>query len=288
MSPSKVAPTLHRERVTAPGADPGSHLVFLHGIFGAGRNWATVARHLVRERPEWGALLVDLREHGSSQGFPPPHTLAAVAADVGRLVLASEHPVRGVLGHSFGGKVALELVRGGVGVAAALLETLWVVDSTPEARAPGGSAWSVLAALKSVPGPFQHRAAGVAALQTLGVSEPVARWMATNLEEGNRWVAVAHRSRRHGGHAPRFLPRRPLVGGGGSARESSGSYGEGGRVVGPGPRGLPPRGRGRTAHRPCAPPPHCGWPLGQRRQSGCAARAPTRKASLDPERAARL
>ena len=114
MSPSKVAPTLHRERVTASGADPGSHLVFLHGIFGAGRNWATVAHHLVRERPEWGALLVDLRQHGSSQGFPTPHTLAAVAADVGRLILASEHPVRGVLGHSFGGKVALELVRGGL------------------------------------------------------------------------------------------------------------------------------------------------------------------------------
>ena len=90
--------------------------------------------------------------------------------------------MRGVLGHSFGGKVALELVRGGA--AAAVLETLWVVDSTPEARAPGGSAWSVLAALKRAPGTFQKRAEGVAALQTLGVSEPVARWMATNLEEG--------------------------------------------------------------------------------------------------------
>ena len=182
MSPSKVVPPLHRERVTFPGADPGGYLVFLHGIFGAGRNWATVARHLVRERPEWGALLVDVRQHGLSQGFPPPHTLAAVAADVDRLIVASEYPVRGVLGHSFGGKVALELVRGGG--AAAGLETLWVVDSSPEARAPGGSAWAVLEALGRTPGPFQNRAAGVAALQDQRLSEPVARWMATNLEEG--------------------------------------------------------------------------------------------------------
>ena len=188
MSPSKVAPPLHHERVTAPGADPGSHLVFLHGIFGAGRNWTTVARRLVRERPEWGALLVDVRQHGSSQGFPPPHTLAAAAADVGRLIVASEHAVRGVLGHSFGGKVALELVRG-VG-AAAVLETLWVVDSTPEARAPGGSAWAVLAALRKAPGPFRDRAAGGVALLAQSVPESVARWMATNLEErmgGWRW-----------------------------------------------------------------------------------------------------
>ena len=42
----------------------------------------------------------------------------------------------------------------------------------------------MLAALKRAPGPFQNRAEGVAALQTLGVPEPVARWMATNLEEG--------------------------------------------------------------------------------------------------------
>ena len=38
--------------------------------------------------------------------------------------------MRGVLGHSFGGKVALELVRGGA--AAAVLETLWVATLRPK------------------------------------------------------------------------------------------------------------------------------------------------------------
>ena len=162
--------------------------MFLHGIFGAGRNWTTVARRLVRERPEWGVLLVDLRQHGASRGFPPPHTLASAAADVGRLIMEPEYPVRGVLGHSFGGKVALEVVR--AGDAAGLLETLWVIDSTPSARIPGGSAWEVLAALRGAAGPFQNRSDGVSGLQAQGVAEPVARWMATNLEEGEggwRW-----------------------------------------------------------------------------------------------------
>ena len=181
MNQSNLAPLLHRELVTAPDGNPGSHLVFLHGIFGSGRNWTTVARRLVRERPEWGALLVDLRQHGSSQGFPPPHTLASAASDVGRLILASERPVRAVLGHSFGGKVALEFARGGG--AAGVLETLWVVDSTPDSRAPGGSAWEVLEALRGAPGPFESRSDGVATLQAQGVPESVARWLVTNLEE---------------------------------------------------------------------------------------------------------
>ena len=60
-----------------------SHWLYvLHGIYGAGRNWASVARSLIAKRPEWGAMLVDLRLHGHSQGFEPPHTLHACAHDV--------------------------------------------------------------------------------------------------------------------------------------------------------------------------------------------------------------
>ena len=173
-------PLLRYERVSYGDAEPERWLVFLHGIFGAGRNWGTVARRLSRARPEWGGLLVDLRQHGSSQGFPPPHTLAAAAGDVGRLIDTIGLPVPAVLGHSFGGKVALKLAgdRGGAG-----LDALWMIDSTPEARAPEGSAWEMLMAFRDLPGPFASRDAGVAALQTRGVAEPTARWMATNLEE---------------------------------------------------------------------------------------------------------
>ncbi len=96
---------LSHEIVEAPGGAPDRQLFVLHGIYGAGRNWGTVARRLVRARPRWRCVLVDLRSHGRS---PPlrPHTLEACAEDLLRLedrVGAAD----GVLGHSFGGKVAM-------------------------------------------------------------------------------------------------------------------------------------------------------------------------------------
>jgi esterase len=181
LAESPNRPLLHTEPVVGVEARPERWLAVLHGIFGAGRNWATVARRLVRARAEWAVLLVDLRQHGRSHGFTPPHTLAAAAADLRRTFEAHDGPVRGVLGHSFGGKVALELVRSHASELA--LETLWLVDSPPGARPPGGSAWDVLGALRRAPGPFPGREAGVAALQQAGVDEGVARWLGTNLIE---------------------------------------------------------------------------------------------------------
>src|SRR5690606_11379756 len=92
----------------APDAQPERYIVFLHGILGQGNNWRGIARQLVKARPAWGALLVDLRAHGDSRQLPPPDSLAAAADDVARL--ARTLPVSAVLGHSFGGKVAVALL----------------------------------------------------------------------------------------------------------------------------------------------------------------------------------
>jgi esterase len=96
--------------------------------------------------------------------------------------------VRGVLGHSFGGKVALMHARD----HAEGLATLWLVDATPEARSPWGSAWEMLAALRRVPGPFGSRDEGVHSLIALGVAPPVAQWMALNLEREREDSLVFH------------------------------------------------------------------------------------------------
>ncbi|MFW6331186.1 MAG: alpha/beta fold hydrolase, partial [Gemmatimonadota bacterium] len=101
-------PDLSTRKVVAEGEHPGQWLAVLHGIYGAGRNWASVARALVGARPGWGAVLVDLREHGESVGFEPPHTLESTAADLDGLEAG---PVEAVLGHSFGGKIALLRAR---------------------------------------------------------------------------------------------------------------------------------------------------------------------------------
>ena len=171
------------QEVVGEGSDPEGWLAVLHGIYGAGRNWGSVARKLVEARPEWGALLVDLRQHGDSTGFPPPHTLEAAAADLTHLPHAGR--VRAVLGHSFGGKVALAYARD-----AEAVEQVWVVDSTPDAREPGGSAWGMLRVLRRVPERFDERDEAVVALTAEGVQRPIALWMTTNLEwtgEEYRW-----------------------------------------------------------------------------------------------------
>jgi esterase len=180
-------PQLIRERVVAPGAEPERWLYVLHGIFGAGRNWASVIRRVVQERPDWGGLLVDLRQHGGSQGFPEPHTVAAAADDLALLAEQGEPAPAAILGHSFGGKVAMiysmEHPEG--------LRQLWVIDSTPEAREPTGSAWSMLEILRRMPERFGSRDELIEALQREGVQHGIAQWMATNLEAsgdgGYRW-----------------------------------------------------------------------------------------------------
>lgn len=80
----------------SPTAQPHHTVVLLHGLLGSGRNWRMWARKLVDAaqaqsptRLPLRMLLVDLRCHGGSTHLPrlaPPHTLAAAAQDVVRLI----------------------------------------------------------------------------------------------------------------------------------------------------------------------------------------------------------
>jgi pimeloyl-ACP methyl ester carboxylesterase len=150
-----------------------------------------VARRLIRARPEWGAVLIDLRQHGQSRRFPPPHTVTAAAADLGELADYMGTTPAAILGHSFGGKVALLFAGGAAGPAALRsLRQVWVIDSSPDARAPAGSAWEMLQLVRRLPDRFTSRDDLIQRLVTGGIREPVAQWMATNLEpaeRGYRW-----------------------------------------------------------------------------------------------------
>ncbi len=172
--PPVSSPVLHHLYVG--GEHASRRLLVLHGIYGAGRNWASFARDLSTARPEWGAILVDLRLHGHSRGFEPPHLLSTCVHDLVDLAAHLGARPDAILGHSFGGKVAL--------MAAPALgpEQVWVIDSTPSKRTPGGSAMRMLQALRGLPDRYESRAAGVAALEAEGFASPVAHWMGTNLE----------------------------------------------------------------------------------------------------------
>lgn len=149
--------------------------VVAHGILGSGRNWRTLVRKLAARCPEWTFVLVDLRNHGDSQGFSGPHDLEACARDV-----ASFHPEL-VIGHSFGGKVALACLRDHG------LPEVVVLDALPGPLTGTRQVDDVLAALHRVPIPLQQRSelAG-----HLPLSPELVAWMSTNLRsgpDGLRW-----------------------------------------------------------------------------------------------------
>lgn len=103
--------------------EQGSPVLLLHGLFGAGDNLGALGRALsTRHR----VLLVDLRNHGRS-----PHaddcSLAAMAADVAALQRRLDIGPSAVVGHSLGGKVAMQLAL----AAPAQVTRLVVADIAP-------------------------------------------------------------------------------------------------------------------------------------------------------------
>jgi pimeloyl-ACP methyl ester carboxylesterase len=107
--------------------DSGEPVVFLHGLFGQGKNFTSVAKALA---PELRSLLVDLPNHGRSPWTGTTDWYAAadaVAATVRAEVDGRVH----LVGHSMGGKVAMVLALR----HPELVDRLVVVDISP---APSG------------------------------------------------------------------------------------------------------------------------------------------------------
>lgn len=171
------------------GARPEKTFLFLHGILGRGMNWHAMARALTALRPEWEAVLVDLRHHGDSLDFPPPNDLESAAADVVALSESFQLPVRGMLGHSFGGKVALQALEH----FAEPLEEVILVDVDPsdtEARSRP-AAERFIEMLRAVEyRRFEERKEFIEALTAEGSDPASANWLAMNLvreEDGFRF-----------------------------------------------------------------------------------------------------
>ncbi len=158
----------------------------VHGIMGSGRNWRSLVRRLAERRPGWRFVIVDLRHHGESGRAPPPDDLEACAEDLAELQTALDLPAHAIVGHSFGGKVALELAARRRGA----LRQVWVVDSPPGRADPGlragadrpGGTDAVLRAVREVPIPAPDRESVKQRLRTGGFSVALVEWMATNLK----------------------------------------------------------------------------------------------------------
>jgi pimeloyl-ACP methyl ester carboxylesterase len=174
--------------VTPKSADPERYMLFLHGILGTRANWRAIARRFVEARPTWGAILVDLREHGDSLGRSGPHTLRAAADDLRELAASLDRTIGGAVGHSFGGKVVLEWLRGRGGEAT----EAWTIDASPSSSDTDpetSSTAEVLRVLRELPERWSSRDAFVKSVTDAGQPEAIAQWLAMNLkrlDDGSR------------------------------------------------------------------------------------------------------
>ena len=170
--------TLSHTLVTAQEA-PRRWMLVLHGLLGRGSNLRTLTSALVAAHPEWGGVLVDLRMHGDSQGFAPPHPVEAAATDVDAVAAALPGPVEAVLGHSLGGKVALAWVPRRQGLRHALLLD---TNTAPRPKGRGSeTTHAVLSVLRGLPARWPSREAFIARVEALGQPPSMARWLAMNL-----------------------------------------------------------------------------------------------------------
>ena len=99
-------------------------LVIAHGLFGSGRNWGAVARRLADRRC---VVTLDMRNHGLSPRADS-QSYADMAGDLAEVIAALGGPVD-VLGHSMGGKAAMQLAL----TKGALVRRLVVADIAPVA-----------------------------------------------------------------------------------------------------------------------------------------------------------
>ncbi|KAK4749916.1 hypothetical protein SAY87_027365 [Trapa incisa] len=227
ISGSRSLQTLAYEEVRASPSDkPFTSTAFvLHGLLGSGRNWRSFSRSLAstlsKSSPssgtlslhlhsypsiayefdetiaypaEWRMVLVDLRNHGKTaelEGFDPPHAMSSAAKDLANLVESRSWKWPDVvIGHSMGGKVALQFAescaRGDYGESAVTPKQLWVLDSVPgevKHEDSEGEVEKVLKTLQSLPPSIPSRRWLVNHMLELGFSRSLSEWIGSNLKK---------------------------------------------------------------------------------------------------------
>lgn len=162
----------------------GPPLVVLHGLLGSHQNLLPACRPLATR---FRVFAVDLRNHGRS-----PHrermSYAAMAGDVDQFMQIHGIEAAHVVGHSMGGKTAMQLALH----HPRRVDRLVVADMSPRATGPRFA--KLLQTLRALPvAEFRSRSAADAALAPAVPDEAVRRFLLKNLvpdeRGGYRWRA---------------------------------------------------------------------------------------------------
>ncbi|EEY53155.1 serine protease family S33, putative [Phytophthora infestans T30-4] len=144
---------------SSSGQEPTKTALVIHGILGNKLNWRTFSQKLTKANPDWRFICLDLRVEPTA-----------------------------VLGHSFGGKVALTYLQQCMQHDRAPPSQVWVLDSLPGTGATDyasrdltNSIETILPVVKKIPLPIRSKAQLVKDLQGHGVALGEAQWLTTNL-----------------------------------------------------------------------------------------------------------
>lgn len=161
-------------------------LVFLHGIMGNKKNLKGFVEKFLDQCPNNSAIIFDLRNHGLSSKHWAPYTVAACAKDIGYACLRLDLKPKAIIGHSYGGKVALLAAE-----TIASIEQVWLLDCPPgpivkwqplhDVASP--TALDTIEILISLSWPVLSRKSLVDQMVSKGVNPHIAAWMTTNLVE---------------------------------------------------------------------------------------------------------
>jgi esterase len=111
----------------------GEPVVILHGLFGTSDNWQTIGRQLAEH---FSVYLLDLRNHGRSPHSDGAFDYPLLAQDVWAFMQANWLYRARVIGHSMGGKVAMQLAL----QQPDAVEKLVVIDIAPKTYRGGHEA----------------------------------------------------------------------------------------------------------------------------------------------------
>jgi len=164
--------------------------VVLHGMLGQHKNLNALSSQLANTFTDFNIYGVTHRGHGESDRGESPFTVDSCAQDIIELSRKEFGGVPDVIiGHSFGGKVALAVTKTCVENNLRYPRETWILDATPgtwdddmKKRDAVNGVSSVMSVIHDVKVPADSRASLSEDMTQHGLPPAIVQWMTTNME----------------------------------------------------------------------------------------------------------